>query len=343
MAKKTRSSMKEFLHIILVLAVAVFISSCDRSEDNFTVVDGNEYYSEDSNIETLLREINPQEEILHFSYKNDQVQPYDQQLDLGAFTDRILFELTPLSFEDRFGDVYRGKVEVYIEYANKSKDYLRRGFNTQYEDMSLLQFDFALRMIFTDDKGYRLNLREPGLEISLISTGDFIAEDIFTLKDPDSGWPYIWKDHPLKDEFNASTTIVTEGGNEFIQYDFIMKDNQWVAFGKMSESEYREELCVEINNSEETLADEEKTMAFAVVNNTSGVEIVQFRFDEGSSSFCTVTYPKEQISRIVICSMSNYVDYFYHESFFQDKSSENIVIQHDEVELETLIESLSSI
>lgn len=329
-------------NIIPCLFLILTFFSCSRDEDTFTVVQENEYYSKETNIKTLLREINPQDEALRFTYKNDQRQPYNQPLDLGAFKDRILYELTPLSFNDRFGEVYRGKVEVSIEYVNKPKDFLRRGFNTQWEDHQLLEFDFALRMIFTDEKGYRLNLRE-GLEISIISTGTFIAERIFTLKDPDQGWPYLWMDHPLQEALNAKAKKIVDGGNEFIQYDFQMKDNSWLGFGRKSQEIQNQNLCLDVNNSDiEQDTDMDNTMAFALLN-TEEVQLVQLHFDESTGTFCTASYPKDQISRIIVCSMNNYVDYYYHESFYQETSGENLSIQHDKVELTTMIERLSSI
>jgi hypothetical protein len=307
-----------------------------QEEDDFEVVSSNDVYAKDSNIETLLKELKP-DPIINFTYANENEFPLTQPLSL-ATNERIQCLLTPLSFLDRNGNIYRNKVNVSIEYLNLPQDFLRNGLNTQDRNKHLIKFDFAIRLIFTDNKGYRLDLVEEGMEVTMVSEGDFLSNEVYSLDDP-SSYPIYWKVHPLKEKMNVQSRTISENGETLFAYDFIMKNNQWIAFGSPSDYEEIMELCLETDMG---LNVRDKTMAYGIVP-TDGIQVLQFSADTNENYFCNNNYPSNATVKLVLCSMDNYVEYFYHESILRDNADNYLEIMQESSSLQDMLSRLSAI
>lgn len=327
---------------MLVLSSLLLVFSCAEEDSNFIPISENEVYASDTNLETLLKELKPEtnerpSSVFEFEYANSQVIPTDFGFS-PTTEDGVLFDLTPYSFYNRQEELYRGPVTVRLEYLNTPEAFIRNGLSTMNHDGALLDLDFAVRLIFEDDRGYRLGLGEAGMPIVLRSEGLFLSEDVYTLTDA-RNYPYDWDVHPDKEDMEFESFVKQINGRTVYEYKMTMYDNSWLAFGKKSLHESFKTFCIQPG---EALDDPDKTMAFAVLSDSEN-QIVHFTKSEEASGFCTDSYPNNALVTVLACSMDNYVDFYYTDDLLRNIPGNNIEISQEVSGIEEIVRRLSAI
>lgn len=333
--------MKSIFYVLLLGSI-LFLFSCVEEDSNFIPISENEVYASDTNLETLLKELKPKtierpSSVFEFEYANTQVIPTDFGFS-PTTEDGIIFDLVPYGFYNRQNELYRGPVLVHLEYLNTPESFIRNGLSTMRDDGQLLDLDFAVRLIFEDNRGYRLNLGEEGMPITLRSEGLFLSEELFTLQNP-RNYPYKWSVHPDKERMELETAAEQISGKTVYEYQMTIFDNSWLALGKASLHESYKNFCVV---PDQLLNDSDKTMVYATLDDSEN-QIVQFLKMGGTNGFCTDSYPNNAVVKLVACSMDNYVDFYYTDELLRNIPGNNMEISQEVSGIEAILRRLSAI
>ena len=332
--------MKSIVYILFLGSILLFFS-CAEEDSNFIPISENEVYASDTNLETLLKELKPKpnerpSSVFEFEYANTQVIPTDFGFS-PTTEDGVVFDLVPYGFYDRQDELYRGPVTVRIEYLNTPQAFIRNGLSTMSKEGQLLDLDFAVRLIFEDDRGYRLTLSEEGMPITLSSEGLFLSDELYTLLTP-GYYPYEWVVHPNKERMKFKSAETQVNGRTVYEYQMTLFDNSWLAFGKPSQHGNYKTFCV---TPDQLLNNSDKTMVYATLDDSEN-QIIQFLKMEEANGFCTNSYPNNAVVKLVACSMDNYVDFYYNDEVLRNIPGNNMEISQEVSGIEEILLRLSA-
>lgn len=324
--------MKHLSYLLLVFSLL----ACDSDNEYFEVIDEGEYYANENNVETLMRRIKA--EPIRFEYNNQSFRSIKYPLEIGNNEEHIAFDLTQLSFSDSSGQVYRGAVDVSYEYIYQDKGLIRRGMTSLSDNMDVLNLNIAFRLIFTDTDGERLLLNNNGLPLSIRRKSNRPAKELFSVSTTTHGYPIKWIPHSESDKMDLQVTEIMESGEKLFEYNLQLQDDQWVALGRKSDPFIEASICITLDKSE--LNTSENTILYAILDSD---ESTILPLEYNGTQFCSTKYPENSQIRIIACSLSDYVEYFYSEIYYHHEMGEDVSMMTESISLEDLISTLEDI